>query len=232
MGDGASHGGIAGERVGAVDFSEIEVGEIGDQARDVAAGGVDFDRDGDGVAVVFDDEEDGELALEAVLSGFPEFALLVAPSPSGDVDDLVAVEVDFAELRGSRPGMVGGFGMAAEDSGRLRRSRQPAGLGAGGGRRGDDVELAAAQWEGIWRPPRGGIGGRADGLEQLLFGGDAEGEAEGAVAIVGEEPVVAGAQSEGGGDQQGLVAGAGDLEEDLLLALEQISRSSMRRERS
>ncbi len=54
----------------------------------------------------------------------------------------------------------------------------------------------------------------------MSFGRDAEGEAEGAVAIVGEEPVVAGAQREAGGDLQGLMAGGGDLEEDLLLALE------------
>ena len=54
----------------------------------------------------------------------------------------------------------------------------------------------------------------------MLFDGGAEGEREGAIAVVGEEPVVAGAQREGGGDEEGFVAGAGDLEEDFLLIFE------------
>ena len=66
----------------------------------------------------------------------------------------------------------------------------------------------------------GRVGCGADGLEELLFNGGAEGEGEGAIAVIGEEPVVAGAEREAGGDQQGFVAGAGDLEEDLLLVLE------------
>ena len=66
----------------------------------------------------------------------------------------------------------------------------------------------------------GGVSGSADGLQEMLFDGGAEGEREGAVAVVGEEPVVAGAQSEGGGDEESFVAGAGDLEEDFLLIFE------------
>ena len=66
----------------------------------------------------------------------------------------------------------------------------------------------------------GGVRGGADGLEEMLFDGGAEGEGESAIAVVGEEPVVAGAQGEGGGDEEGFVAGAGDLEEDFLLILE------------
>ncbi len=84
----------------------------------------------------------------------------------------------------------------------------------------DDVELAAGPVRGHLAAAAGGVVGGADGLQKLLLDGVAEGEAEGAVAVVGEEPVVAGPQGHAGGDEQGFVAGAGDLEEDLLLALE------------
>ena len=66
----------------------------------------------------------------------------------------------------------------------------------------------------------GWVGGRAHGLEHLLGDSIAKREAEGAIAVVGEEPVVAGAHGHASGDQQGFVPGTGDLEEDLLLPLQ------------
>ena len=80
---------------------------------------------------------------------------------------------------------------------------------------------AAAPVGGHLAAAAGRVGGRADGLQQHVVGRNAEGQAERAVAIVGEEPVVAGTQGQGSADLQRLMAGAGDLEEDLLLALEQ-----------
>ncbi len=67
----------------------------------------------------------------------------------------------------------------------------------------------------------GRIGGRAHGLQEHFIGSDAQGQAERAIAIVGEEPIVTGAHGQGSAHLQRLVAGGGDLEEDLLLALEQ-----------
>ena len=64
-----------------------------------------------------------------------------------------------------------------------------------------------------------GIVGRADGAEEHFVRSCAEAEAERAIAIVGEEPVVAWFEGEGRGDADGLVARAGDLKEDFLLAL-------------
>ena len=69
-------------------------------------------------------------------------------------------------------------------------------------------------------PAAGGIGGGADGLEKHVGGGEAERQAQGAVAIVGEEPVVAGPEGQGRANLEGFVAGAVHLEEDLLLPLE------------
>ena len=94
-------------------------------------------------------------------------------------------------------------------------------LGSRGRGGGKDVVLAAAPVRGHLAAAGGWIGGGADGLHEHGFGGDAQGQAESAVAIVGEEPVIAGAQVGGGGQQQGLVPGAGNLKENLLLALEQ-----------
>jgi hypothetical protein len=67
---------------------------------------------------------------------------------------------------------------------------------------------------------RVGVGLGADGREELFERRHAELEAEGAVAVVGVEPVVAGAQGEPGGGEHGLVARARNLEEDFVLPLE------------
>ncbi len=76
------------------------------------------------------------------------------------------------------------------------------------------------QWVGIWRPPLAGSVAAPTGLEEHGLGRDAEGEAERAIAVVGQEPVVAGTQRKTRADLQGFMACAGDLEEDFLLALE------------
>ena len=65
------------------------------------------------------------------------------------------------------------------------------------------------------------IVGGAHGFQQLLVRRHAQRQAERAVAVVRIEPVVARPHRQSGGDQQRLVPGAGDLEEDLLLALQQ-----------
>ena len=86
---------------------------------------------------------------------------------------------------------------------------------------GHDVQLLVSPVRGHLAAAGVGIVGRADGFQQLLIRRHAQRQAERAVAIIGIEPVVAGPQHHAGGDQQGLMSGAGDLEENLLLALEQ-----------
>ena len=68
---------------------------------------------------------------------------------------------------------------------------------------------------------RAGIVRRADGLQQHVIGGDTQGQTQRAVAIVGEEPVVAGLQGKSRSHADGFMPGAGNLEENLLLTLEQ-----------
>ena len=210
----------AGERVGAVDFSEIEIGEASDQRRDVAAGGIDLDRNGDGVAVVFDDEEDGELEIGGGADGFPELAFAGGAIAEGNVDDFVAVEIDFAELAVVARVRLGGFGMLLEVEGGFRAANSLEALGRCGRRRGDDVVLGVRPVGRHLAAAAGGVSGSADGLQEMFFDRGAEGEREGAIAVVGEKPVVAGAQREGGSDEESFVAGARDLEEDFLLIFE------------
>ena len=198
----------------------MKVGEAGDDLRDIAAGSIDLNGNGDGVAVVFDGEDDGQLQIGGDAEGLPELALAGGTLANGDIDDLVAVELNIFIGTVVAVMLGGGLGVAREVA---------AGIGAadglqalrGGGRAGrDDVELAAGPVRGHLTAAAGGVVSRADGLQQLLLGGVAESEAESAVAVVGEEPVVAGLHGEGGGDEERLMAGTGDLEEDLLLALE------------
>ena len=107
--------------------------------------------------------------------------------------------------------VAAGFG-AAHGLQKLRTRRR---------RLGDDVQLLVSPVRGHLAAAGVGIVGRADGLQQLLVGRHAQRQAERAIAIVGIEPVVAGPQHQAGGHQQRLMSGAGNLEEDLLLPLEQ-----------
>ena len=114
MGDSDFEGVEAGDGVGAVDFGKMEIGEIFEQVRDVSAWRVDFDGDGDGVAVVFDDEEDGELEIGGDADGFPELTLGSGAFADGDVNDLVAVEIDGMELAVVAFVLLRGLGMLGQ----------------------------------------------------------------------------------------------------------------------
>ncbi len=91
------------------------------------------------------------------------------------------------------------------------------------GRRGlgDDVQPVVGPVRRHLAAARTGIVGGAHGLQQHFVGGGTQGEHQRAVAIIRIEPVVSGLEAEAGGHADGLVAGARDLEEDLLLAFEQ-----------
>ncbi len=93
-------------------------------------------------------------------------------------------------------------------------------LSGGGGAGGDDVEGGTSPVRGHLTATTGRVGRGANCLQQLVFDGRSKGEREGAVAVVREKPVVSGAQRHAGGDEEGFMAGARNLEEDFLLALE------------
>src|SRR5256886_16655569 len=71
-----------------------------------------------------------------------------------------------------------------------------------------------------WAATRVRVVSRCDGRQEHLRRRHAEREAQGAVAVIGIEPVVRGTQHPAGGDEHRLVPGARYLEEDFVLALE------------
>ena len=153
----------------------------------------------------------GQLQVAGGVERLPELALAGGAVAGGAEHDLVALDGlvplrDPVDLGVAEPRLGAPDGLEE--------------LGAGGAGGADDVEVLVAPVGRHLPAARVGVVGRADGGEELLGGGHAEAEAEGAVAVVGVEPVVGRAEDLGGGGQHALVAGAGDLEEDLVLPLE------------
>src|SRR5215467_8870990 len=85
--------GVRLERVGAVDLGDLQSGKIANQFGDTAARGLHFNGDGDGVAVVFDEVEEGKLFGAGGVKGFPEFAFAGGAVTSRNVDDFLGIEM-------------------------------------------------------------------------------------------------------------------------------------------
>ena len=166
-------------------------------------------------------EDDGQLLVGGGIERLPEFALRGGALAHAGQHHLVPVEGHVAIGAIVAFGFVGRLGMAAEVAARLGAAHRVQQLG--GGRRGgaDDVEAAAAPVSRHLPAAAGGIGARAHGLQQHLQRRDSQGQAQAAVAVVGEEPVVAGTQCQRRAHLQRFVSCAGYLEEDLLLPLEE-----------
>ncbi len=111
---------IGREEVGAVDFEREQAREIGQQFGDGAAGRLILDRDGDGVSVVLNQEDNRGVAEAGVVDGFPEFAFAGGAFAGTGDDDAVFAGVEEAEAFGAADGLHE--------------------LRAGGGGTGDDVE--------------------------------------------------------------------------------------------
>ena len=174
-GAAVGHGGLKGEEaglgVGAVHFGKVEVGEVGHQAGDVAAGRTDFDRGADGVAVVFHAEDDRAACDWRRCSGPPRTRPARWSPRRGRRRRLRRRGISRRGRRGNRPrARCGGFGMAAEVAAGLGAADGVEELRGGGGGEADDVERAAAPVGGHLAAAAGWIGGRADGLQQHLVG--------------------------------------------------------------
>ena len=96
VGGRLAHRAEAGEEVGAVDRVDVQAGKRANQARDVAAGGLHFDRHGDRVAVVLDEEEHRQLLDAGGVERFPELAFARRAFAERDVGDLVGLEPRLA----------------------------------------------------------------------------------------------------------------------------------------
>src|ERR1700722_5069338 len=71
--------GIAFKRVGTIAFRDVQARETAGEFRDAAARGLDFDRNGNGVSVVFNEVDQRELFGARGVQGSPEFAFRGGP---------------------------------------------------------------------------------------------------------------------------------------------------------
>jgi hypothetical protein len=198
--DRLAHHREAGQRIAAVDLAHEKVRERADELGDAAARRLHLDGDRDRVTVVLDEIDDGDLAIARGVEALPELAFGRGSVARRAVDDL-------ARFLGQ---LHAGLGAAH----RLKELR------AGGGRLGHDVQapvtpvrrhLAAARVGVVLGPHRG---------EEHLLCRHAQLQHERAVAVVRVEPIGGGAHGHAGGDEDGFVPRAADLEIDLVLPLE------------
>ena len=172
-----------------------------DQPRDVAAGGLMLHWNRDGEAVVLNQEDDRKFFEARRVDGLPEFTLAGGAFAGAGERDGVRRRIQMA------------IALGAPDGGQQLRS--------GRGRRRHDMQLGRAPVRRHLAAARRRIGSRARRLQEHILGRHAQRQAQGAVAIVREEPVVAGAQREPRGDLYRFMPGATDLEKDLILPLQQ-----------
>src|SRR5262245_3813125 len=206
--DGSAHGLVTRQVIGAVAPVDLKSREMLDDAREVTAWRLHFNRCGDRVAVVFDEVEHREYPRARGVERFPELAFAGRSLADGDEGDLVALELRRA-IRNRLQPLVQTTRFGDADAMQTLRG-----------------DRAARRWnvETRVRPVRGhlaaagrGIVLRTDRAEQHVERGHAERECERAIAIVGQKPVVARTQMAPGRDENGFVPGPADLEEGLAL---------------
>src|ERR1700680_1689069 len=97
---GALHCVVAGEQIAAVNLLDEKIGKSATELGNAAAGGVHFDRNRDGVAVVLDEIDDWQLQVRCSVQGFPEFTFTGRSFACRDEDHLVFLEsfVDIEQL--------------------------------------------------------------------------------------------------------------------------------------
>src|SRR5579863_3251037 len=114
----------------------------------------------------------------------------------------------------------GGFRVLAKVAARLSTANGVQQLGAG--RRGstNKVKFVIAPVRGHLASAAGSVSGSADSLQEHFCGSYADGQAQGAIAVIREEPVVSRTKRQSGSDLKRLMPRPRDLKEDLLLPLE------------
>src|SRR5882762_9436836 len=211
--------GVAFDGIGAVAFRHVQPRKTPYEFRDAPAGRLNFNRHGDGIAVVFHQVQQWKFFGARDVQGFPELALAGRSVPAGNIDNFVALMVDvFAERRLLRlsqrlgPSLViqRGFG-GTHGLYELR---------AGTRRLADDVQLGLAPMRRHLTAAGAGIVLRSHRGKKHFQGGYTEHEAKRAVAVIRINPVDSRAQEQPHRGTNRFVPGAGDLEVDFVLAFE------------
>ena len=211
--------GVAFQRIGAVAFRDVQAGKAADEFGNAATGGLYFDRHGNGVAVVFNQIKQRKLLGARGVQRFPEFALAGGAIAGGDINDFVRVVIEhFAQRRFLR--LQQGFRMALVIERSFRGAHRLHELRSGAGRLADDIPLAVAPVRRHLAAAGAWIVFGADGLQQHVERSYAEHQAESAIAIIGVKPIDSGTKKQAGRGSNRFMAGAGDLKENFVLALE------------
>ncbi len=198
--DGRLHGFVGCQKIAAIHFLPKKPGETGYQRRNVRAGGLAFHRNRDGVAVILDQEQNRQAIQASRVQGFPKLALAGGAIAAGDQRDRVAIRLQIAIGLGASHGLQE--------------------LRSGAGETSYDVVPRIAPVGGHLAAAGSRVVRRAHGLQQHFEGRHAQGQAQRPVAIVGKNPIVAGAQTHARRHFDRFVAGPADLEKDAVLALE------------
>jgi hypothetical protein len=150
----------------------VQVGKVSNEFRNAAAGGLDFDGNGDGVTVVFDEIEERKFLGAGSIERFPEFAFAGGAVAGGDVNNFFGIVIErFAE--GSFPRLGKGFRMMAVIKSRFGCADRLYELRAGAGGLADDIEFLMAPVGGHLAAAGAGIVFGAYGLEKGFERGDA-----------------------------------------------------------
>ena len=135
---GASERGITFQGLGAVTFLDVQVRIIPHQLGNAAAGSLHFHRDGNRVAVVFDQVENREAFVARGIQRFVKFALAGGAIAGGNVNNLVGMKGNRGARR-SFARLVESLGKFFEISRTFRSADGLQELCAGGRRARDHV---------------------------------------------------------------------------------------------
>jgi hypothetical protein len=125
IGGAACNDCVTFQRIGAVTLFDVEVRIISDQLGNAAAGSLYFDRDGNGVAVVFDQIKNRQTFAAGSIQGFVKFAFAGGALARRNVNTLVAVKRDRG-AHGSLARLVESFGKFLEIRASIPPRRSPA----------------------------------------------------------------------------------------------------------
>src|ERR1700722_581949 len=98
MAYGTLEGGIAGHRIGAVDFFEMKIRKHGHQPRNAATRGLHLDGHGDGIAIIFHAENYRQLTQGGGVHRLPELAFAGGAIAQRNVSYFVALKRNILEL--------------------------------------------------------------------------------------------------------------------------------------
>src|SRR5437763_12982592 len=207
-------------RIGAINLFKVKIWKTGNQARNISARSLNLNRNRDGVAVVLYKENNGQAEVRGRIHRLPEFAFAAGAVAKRDVGDFVAVELDVFEFAVIAGEFLSGVRMQHVIATSLGASYGVKNLCPGTGRLSDDIEPFESPMRGHLPAAGAWIVRSAYSPQEHFVRSSAERKTECTVAIVREEPVVAGLHCEAGGYGDRLMPGARDLEKDFLLALE------------